>query len=97
MSWLRTKLLNWLTQNTPQPKQSTSLAAIIGAEHEERHTTPKFRLTVHNAINGKLIEIGTYKHNPHGPDWTFETYILPEGQSLSEGFATVLAIKHLEQ
>jgi hypothetical protein len=28
--------------------------------------------------------MSTYKHNPHGPDWTSELFIVPEDQTLAE-------------
>jgi hypothetical protein len=49
------------------------------------------------ALNGKIIEISTYKHNPNGPDWTHQCYIVKDGETLAEAMATVMMMKGLEQ
>ena len=50
-----------------------------------------------NALNGKIIEISTYKHNPNGPDWTHQCYIVKDEETLAEAMATVITLKGLEQ
>lgn len=53
----------------------------------------KVNFGVIKAMNGTAIRVGTYKPNPHGPDWTYELYLVGEHQSLAEAFTTILAIK----
>lgn len=57
----------------------------------------KIRLGIVKAMNGTLIEVATHKHNPHGPDWKHEVYIVREGDDLGDALKTVLAIKTLEK
>jgi len=49
------------------------------------------------ALNGKIIEISTYKPNHNGPDWTHQCYIVKDGETLAEAMATVIMMKGLEQ
>lgn len=53
----------------------------------------KVNFGVIKAMNGTAIRVGTFKPNPHGPDWTYELYLVGEQQSLAEAFTTILAIK----
>lgn len=57
----------------------------------------KIRLGIVKAMNGKLIEVSTYKQNPHGPDWKHEVYIVREDESLGDAIKVILATKALEQ
>lgn len=57
----------------------------------------KIRLGIIKAMNGNLIEVSTYKQNPHGPDWKNEVYIVRDGESLGDAIKVILATKALEQ
>ncbi len=56
---------------------------------------PTFRLGIVNAMNGKAIEISTFKRNPHGPDWTSQLFLVPEHQTLAEAITMVLVLKNI--
>jgi hypothetical protein len=58
---------------------------------------PRTRITMYNAINGKVIEVATYDPKPHSndPDWEHEFYVVPEGESLSAAVSTVMTMKGL--
>lgn len=58
---------------------------------------PRTRITMYNAINGKVIEVATYDPKPHSsdPDWEHEFYVVPEGESLSAAVSTVMTMKSL--
>ena len=47
------------------------------------------------AMNGRILEVSTYKPNNHGPDWTNELFIVPEDQSLTQALTTLLVLKGL--
>jgi hypothetical protein len=55
------------------------------------------KIGVIEALNGKIIEISTYKSNPNGPDWTHQAYIVRDGETLAEAMATVIIMKGLER
>jgi hypothetical protein len=90
VSWRRA-LLRWLQRGESDSPQVTSLA---GAE--ERSSTPAYRLTIINCMNGRAIEVGTFKRNPHGPDWTFDMFLVQSDERISDAVVKVLAIKSLE-
>ena len=55
-------------------------------------------LRILKAMNGKAIEIRTYKKNPHGHhDQLIQLYIVPEDVRLTDAITHVLAIKALEK
>jgi hypothetical protein len=58
---------------------------------------PRTRITMYNAINGKVIEVATYDPKPHSsdPDWEYEFYVVPEGEPLSAAVSTVMTMKGL--
>ena len=57
----------------------------------------KLRLGFIKAMNGTIVEVSTHKHNPHGPDWKHELYIVRDGENLHEAIKVILATKALEQ
>ena len=57
----------------------------------------KLRLGFIKAMNGTIVEVSTHKHNPHGPDWKHELYIVREDESLNDAIKVILATKALEQ
>jgi hypothetical protein len=57
---------------------------------------PTYRLTMVKAMNGRMLEVGVFKHNPHGPDWKYELYIIDANERVADAVAKVLAIKSLE-
>ena len=54
---------------------------------------PNMRFAIRNAINGKFIEISTYKPQQRGPDWTTEYYLVPEGKKVSEALTMLMLMK----
>jgi hypothetical protein len=54
-----------------------------------------FRLGLIAASNGRILEMSTFKRNPHGPDWTSELFIVPEDQTLAQCITTILTVKGL--
>lgn len=56
----------------------------------------QIRIGLLSAINGRILEVSSYKPNPHGPDWTTQFYIIEPEQKISDAIATVLLMKGLE-
>ena len=93
--WLR----NWIFKDA---EASQSVRALIGLDTGEnsgasQSQAPHCRFGVLPVINGKVLEVCTYKRNPHGPDWTTTYWILNEEQPLAEQIATVITMKGLEK
>lgn len=51
------------------------------------------RIHINKAMNGHIVQILTYKHNPHGPDWTGDLILVPEGADLMEAIKIGLVAK----
>ena len=63
-----------------------------------QHTEPQsgnFNISVAQAVNGRVLEMRTYKPQPRGSDWVHEYYVVPEGQSLTEALTMLLVLKGL--
>jgi hypothetical protein len=84
------KFIRWALRETNGKEDHPILASQRTAD-----STPTCRIGVMKAMNGRILEIATFKHNPHGPDWTTELFIVPEDQTLSEAITTVLVTKGL--
>ena len=87
--WLR----NWLLEST-QPGLVSRDAEL--SDRVSGNGQPSYRLTLVKAVNGRLLEVGMYKPNPHGPDWKYELFIIDANERVSDAVAKVLAIKALE-
>lgn len=87
--WVR----NWLMSSVAP--QLVSRESDI-ADRVSGNGQPSYRLTMVKAVNGRLLEVGMYKPNPHGPDWKYELYIIDANERVSDAVAKVLAIKALE-
>lgn len=88
--WLR----NWLMDADSLRLEKTSDAQL--SERVSGNGQPAYRLTFVKAMNGRMLEVGVYKPNPHGPDWKYELYIIDSDERVSDAVAKVLAIKALE-
>jgi hypothetical protein len=88
--WLR----NWLMSADSLGLEKTSDAQL--SERVSGNGQSTYRLTLVKAMNGRMLEVGVYKPNPHGPDWKYELYIIDANERVSDAVAKVLAIKALE-
>lgn len=73
-----------------------SQSAAIEAQAHERSSQPTVRVSVLRAMNGRVLEVGVYKPNPRGPDWTFDLFVVPENATLAAAITTVMAMKAVE-
>lgn len=53
-------------------------------------------ISILNALNGRILEIGTYKPNPVGPDWTYEHFIVQDGESIETALMAILLTKGMK-
>jgi len=67
------------------------------AEATQSQSAPSFRIGVVKAMNGRLLELSTFKPNPHGPDWSTELFIVPEDQNLGQAITMVLTLKGVNE
>lgn len=85
---MRKWLARWLLR-----KELVAASQDIHLEEAVAKVQPKIRIGQVDAINGKLLEVATFKRNQHGPDWTSEYFIIDPTQTLAEQIATVLVMK----
>lgn len=86
------KLLNQIIQWALRVNDS---GPILARESVRSDSIPSFRIGVMKAMNGRILEVSTYKPNNHGPDWTNEMFIVPEDQTLTQALTTLLVLKGL--
>lgn len=53
-------------------------------------------VTIHKAVNGRILEIASFRPNPHGPDWTYEHYIIADGEDIVPTLSTILLMKGMK-
>ena len=86
------KIIRWVVQWAMDSKIDRPLLA---SEAVRSDSIPSIRIGVMKAMNGRILEVSTYKPNPHGPDWTSEMFIVPEDQTLTQALTTLLILKGL--
>lgn len=92
--------VGWLVDNWRRQRRLGLLGAVMVERPNETSAgsdpiTPHTRLGVLDVMNGKVLEVCSYKRNPHGPDWTTTYWIVDDAQPLAEQIALVLAMKGL--
>jgi hypothetical protein len=86
--------IRWVMREEEGERSRPLLGLVDNSDHDSR---AKFRIGVVLAANGRLLETSTYKHNPNGPDWTNELFIVPDDQTLAQSITTILTLKGLNQ
>ena len=84
------KFIRWALRETNGVEDAPAIAS-----QRTTDSIPTCRIGVMKAMNGRILEVSTYKPNNHGPDWTNELFIVPEDQSLTEALTTLLVLKGL--
>lgn len=87
--WLR----NWLLGLNNNDVSKLAVPEAPSAHSEPQ--APHCRVGVLEVMNGKLLEVCTFKRNNHGPDWTTTYWILNEEKPVAEQIAVVLAMQGL--
>ena len=90
--WLR----NWLFKDSEERVKMRLGLDTCETNASSQPEAPHARFGVLNVMNGKVLEVCTFKRNPHGPDWSTTYWILNEEQSLAEQLAVVMTMKNLE-
>ena len=106
---LRLKFLNWLGSGyfkvvTGQDQHTETISLVDGAQPKAPPMGGALRnaggsqtsISIIPALNGRVIEIGNYRQSMHGPDWTYEHYVVPEGENLETAMSAILLIKGIK-
>ena len=91
MRKLLRKFMLWVMRANDKDDRSV----LVSEQDIQERPQASFRLGVIAASNGRILEMSTYKRNPHGPDWTIELFIVPEDQTLAQCISTILTVKGL--
>lgn len=89
--WLR----NWLFKDSDERVRARLQLDETSATSQPE--APHCRFGILNVMNGKVLEVCSFKRNPHGPDWSTTYWILNEEQTLAEQIAVVMTMKGLEK
>lgn len=84
----------WKDKRSKREGVTLSSQPIEVSGHSDPQTAHT-RIGVLEVMNGRLLEVCSFKRNPHGPDWTTTYWILNDEQPLAEQIAVVLAMKGL--
>lgn len=88
-------LAKWLVRDQLQDAQMLCNSPVMAGQGVAA-AAPQVRIGILEAINGRILEIGTYKPNLHGPDWTNEYYLVREDETLSDALTLMLLTKNLK-
>ncbi len=103
MMWFKKILLRWTqdaikSEVADKPVMATDWAspgmpknpAQLGGEQN-------FVVSMRKAVNGTVLELGTHKPNRNGPDWTYEYFVVPDGESIPDAVTALLVNQRLKQ
>lgn len=91
------KFIQWVMvdKERERERERDIFAPVVSADEAVQKAQPKVRIGMVDAMNGKILEVATYKRNNHGPDWTSEYFIIDSATPLNEQIATVMVMKGL--
>jgi hypothetical protein len=84
---IKSFIRNWLNSSTNKSDCAVSISS--SGELDGTHV----RFEIIDAMNGRIVRMGTYKPNPHGPDWTFKLYVMQDQQSVGDAVNLLLITK----
>jgi len=96
MIWLKKKFAKWCKEAWENERSDRPEVAISPQLYEE-DSRPKMRFAVMEAINGRFIQISTYKPQQRGSDWVTEYYLVPEGKKVSEALTMLMLLKGVDE
>lgn len=98
-SWLRSIFVEAIKEEREERNGSPiSRRGILGMDEDHiEKAKPVVRIGLMEAINGRLLEVSTYKSNPHGADWKTEYYVMDESAPIAEQLTTVMLMKGLQK
>ena len=91
--WLKNWLFKEEIEKQKRVREELYSPALATAEEAVAKPSPKIRIGTIEVMNGKLLEVASYKPSNHGPDWKTEYYILEEGRPLAEQIAVVMTMR----
>jgi hypothetical protein len=95
MKWLKRKFAEWSREAWEETRAGVTLRGAVSqiATDDSPEHPPKMRFAIREALNGRFIEIATFKPQQRGSDWTVEYYLVPEGKKVSEALTLLMLMK----
>jgi hypothetical protein len=94
MNWFKRKFAQWSREAWEEARKENSVTlAGSTVERDSPEEPPKMRFAIREAINGRFIEISTYRPQQRGSDWVTEYYLVPEGKKVSEALTLLMLMK----
>lgn len=90
---IRKAIRDWLVGDMQDARDDRPVMASANVLREAPEAGAKVRFSLVEALNGRLIEVSTYRPNPHGPDWTTQLYIMREDESVGDAINTLMVLK----
>lgn len=94
--WFKRLLMRWVRQaseaSRPDQKISVDTASPPASGLNGEHV---YSVALRKAMNGVILELGAYKPNPRGPDWTYTHFLVPEGESIPDAVTALLVNQRL--
>jgi len=90
---MREWLAKWLMRDAIARAEKLAYSRDVSVEEAVAKPQPKIRIGTMEVMNGKLLEVASYKQSNHGPDWKTEYYILDESRPLAEQIAVVMTMR----
>jgi hypothetical protein len=90
---IRKAIRNWLVGDMQDARDDRPVMVSANVLRESPEAGAKVRFSLVEAMNGRLVEVSTYKPNPHGPDWTTQLYIMREDESVGDAINTLMVLK----
>lgn len=93
MSWFKRKFAQWCREAWEDARKENSVTLAGSPVEQDTEMPPKMRFAILEAINGRFIQIATYKPQQRGSDWVTEYYLVPEGKKVSEALTLLMLMK----
>jgi hypothetical protein len=98
MSWIKTKLRNWLMSDDSSIKKASKLRAgnsiTLEEDHENMSDDPTMRFKIFNARGGKIVEFSRYdrqKDRSH-----HDLYIIRSDEDFGERIAKIAMLESMK-
>lgn len=97
-AWFKKKFLEWSKEAWESERQAQGIMKSSEVLQTDPSEPPKMRFAIQQAINGKFIEVVSYKTNQQrGHNCVTEYYLVPEGKKVSEALTMLMLLKGADE
>lgn len=84
------------TGNITWDPRGSVMASDMANPHRMLEQPADRTVSLYTARNGKILQVGVYKPNPRGADWTYYYYLVADGESVADAVASQLVAANME-